>query len=249
MSDFTTRMEATALGIRDLRDQLVPRHGGHFTYSDEIAPWYSAPCQFKPGVSRMLIAPMPLGLGYRQPIPYRPDYHDCKALRCDQRVPNALVDASWSCNAPGLDAPQIYARLLFVNLFGVEDWEEAIRSTPCMNLYPIRELNLNELPEKVWEASVEWCQKVIDHLRPKTIICMGFEEGRSPWTALDRMYGLRRVGSHTSTGSIDVKTATVYRSGLFTAEVIGFPAHLDNHSMENLATELGTDLYPEIGWP
>ena len=248
MSDFTIRMEAEALGIRDLRDQLVPRQGRHFGYNDEIAPWYSPQCQFKPGVSRVLIAPMPLGLGYREPIPYRPDYHDCKARRCDQRVPNALIDASWYCKPPGLDAQQIYARLLFVNLFGTEKWEDAIRRTPCMNLYPIREPNLNELPEKVWEASVEWCQEVIDHLRPKTIICMGIEEGRSPWTALDRMYRLQNVGSHTFIGSIDAKTATIYRGGLFTAEVIGFPADLDYHSMDNLATELGTDMYTDMGW-
>ena len=244
MSDFTTRMEAQALGIRDLRDGMISRRYEHFSYNDEIAPWYNPACLFKPGTRRVLIAPRPFGFGYRPPMPYVPDDHDCKAMGCDERVMNELIDYSWGCRAPGHDLRQIYARLLFVELYGIDGWEATLRGTPCFNLYPIRDYDLNELPGEVWDATIEWCKEVLDHLRPKTIICIGTDGRRTPWTALDRMLGLRQVGSRPISGSLVIKTATVYRSSLFAAEVIAFPDTTSYALMNELANDLGTGTVP-----
>ena len=102
---------------------------------------------------------------------------------------NSWLNESWGGKPPGSSGHQLSAQRVFKILYG-DDWKKVLRNTACFNVAPFRTGNVDELPSGAWEAATYWFKQVIEHVKPKLIICNGNGEGLSPWSVISDKYKL-----------------------------------------------------------
>ena len=201
--------------------------------------WYSAARLFDQGAKIAFIGINPGGggddhsqrdkdRGYLEKLYEDPNY-------------NSWLDESWSDEPLGeagrqLKGHQFSAQRVFEILYG-DDWEKVFRNTACFNVTPFRTPNINQLPREAWEASIPWFHQVIEHLKPKLIICNGNSEGRSPWGALRSIYSIDDVSKTTLYGVASLKQGIIQSAPLKNTRILALP-HLTRFGNRNLFTEL-----------
>ena len=216
MSEFTDHMEAKAIEIAvQMKADYPPWErapGGR----SNVKPWYSARNRFEHGVERALIGIDPGG------DPSAPDnttgqqYHD----QLNGDTFNAFLDESWPGYRPGGAPLQTAIRDVYRNLYQESNPEGKIRGTACFNVCPVRTGIGSKLPPhgRVWQLSTSWMWEVIEHIRPKEVICIG-NGGTSPWQALranDQPPIKFAKRAHLKYGTATLRDGTVIR-------VIGLP--------------------------
>lgn len=249
---FAEEMERKA---RDFIDRLI--EDGVLAkelYEDDrnFKPWYSPrdlidQAAQDGGIDRVLIGVNPGGCpGENDPTTkdrrWEREWNPSKPF-------NAYIDEKWKTPTPG-DAPLQRAVQNVFEAFYDTKWEPKLRKTICFNVCPIRTANTKEhnLPEPVWSECVEWCQKVLDHLRPKVIVCNGNGQDRSAWTAVCGMYQTVYMPKN-----IPIKKNVQIKYGRFRREtedsfvVVGVP-HLSRFASSDLYYKIRKN-QPEILGP
>ena len=150
---------------------------------------------------------------------------------------NAWLDERWQSNKPpGEDTHQLSAQRVFKILYG-DEWEKVFRNTPCFNATPFRTPNINRLPKEAWEASIPWFQQVLEHLKPKLIICNGNSERRSPWRVLGESYTLGDKDKIHIKGVSSIKQGIIQSAPLKNTKILALP-HLSRFGNRDLFAEL-----------
>ena len=156
-----------------------------------VKPWYSPRSAFRRKGGVVLIGANPAG------CPQCPQddsiIDDYKAnLNCADY--NAYLKESWNEKDPGCDVLQKRVRKAYRKLYPGFDSDELLRETACFNVCPLRTPEVRKIPKPIWRASVRWCKRVIDHLEPRLVICVGSAKtGNSPWAAMKSGYNLSEV--------------------------------------------------------
>ena len=226
MMGFAEDMQKEAEAIADIMEacvatnwkRSVERNG--FKYSN-IKPWYNPRWMFEPrakGVDRVLVGINPGG-DPNQPGPAsgkpcgdqrcdhdKLSYHDCDPC-CEPY--NDWLDAK--CWPKRGQANQKRVQSVFNSLY-CENWKRKLVETPCFNVCPLRTAGVDGIPDCVWHQSKAWFKRVIEELRPRTIICNSSAiSGKSPWVVVNDLYGISQQGKKPSQYP-DVRWGTV--SGL-----------------------------------
>ena len=120
---------------------------------------------------------------------------------------------------------QARVKQMFESMYG-RAWAEKLRETACLNVVPLRTGNASEIPATVWDFSYQWFGHVIEHVRPKLILCNGNGEIKSPWAVLCSLYRVNDVkkipvGAPGSTASI--KETVIESEVLMGTRIIGMP--------------------------
>ena len=180
-----------------------------------IKCWYSAATLFDGPATRVFVGRNPAGgvisegmdPDHRRQVYESPNY-------------NAFLDELWE-NAPG--AGQSHLQLAVQRTFRTmydDDWKGELRSTPCINVSPFR----TAAPRHVWRASLPWFEQVINHLRPRFIICDGSGENHSAWSALDDLYGMERDPEVNLYNNYSIKSGTILTEPLVETRTIALPS-------------------------
>ena len=149
---------------------------------------------------------------------------------------NAWLDESWGGKPPGGSGHQLSAQRVFKILYG-DDWEKVLRNTACFNVAPFRTGNVNELPSGAWEAAIYWFRQVLEHVKPKLIICNGNSEYLSPWSVLGESYTLGDKNKIHIKGVSSIKQGLIQSGTLKGTTVIALP-HLSRFGNRDLFAEL-----------
>ena len=149
---------------------------------------------------------------------------------------NSWLDESWGGKPLGGSVHQLSAQRVFKILYG-DDWEKVLRNTACFNVTPFRTPNINRLPREAWEASIPWFQQVLEHLKPKLIICNGNSEGRSPWSVLGENYTLGDKDKIHIKGVSSIKQGIIQSAPLKDTKILALP-HLSRFGNRDLFAEL-----------
>lgn len=220
-SKFARRMEIEAEKIAEPFQDYI--YG--------VRCWSSAVRLFGQGAERAFIGTNPGGdekdhrhekrIGYQQ-MPYlNPNF-------------NAWLDEAWRNSPTGESNNQRSVRHLFKAMYG-DAWEKTLRNTACFEVAPFRAPKASELPSEAWSAAMPWFQQVLEHVKPRLIICNGNGEDRSPWSVLSELYGID-YGKTTRIGkaSAYMKEGNIQSGKLQGVKVIGIP-HLSgakyNHNL------------------
>ena len=194
--------------------------------------WYSAARLFNQSAERVFVGINPGGderSNSKEDIGKGAAYNDPDF--------NAWLDERWQSNKPpGEDTHQLSAQRVFKILYG-DDWEKVFRNTPCFNVTPFRTPNINQLPQEAWEASIPWFQQVLEHVKPKLIICNGNGEGRSPWSVLRSIYSIDDVNKTPLYGVVSLKQGIIQSAPLKDTGILALP-HLTRFGNSNLFAEL-----------
>ena len=107
---------------------------------------------------------------------------------------SAFLDERWGKEkgkAPMQDAVQRVFRTLFPGKL----WREQLLRAASFNVCPLRTQKASHVPCTVWTRSEQWCNKILDRVKPKLIICCGNGDdfkgnvAKSPWAAMKRNKG------------------------------------------------------------
>ena len=114
---------------------------------------------------------------------------------------------------------------MFKSMYG-KVWEEKLRESACLNVVPFRTESASRIPAPVWIYSQQWFRRVIEHIRPKLILCNGNGEAKSPWAVLCSFYRINdvkkvSVGATGSTASL--KEAVIESEIMMGTRIIGLP--------------------------
>ena len=187
--------------------------------------FYNPRWMFQPrpeGVKRIFVGIHPAG-DPANPMKDNP-YGDMLEYLDEQpgdRPHNQWIDGRWASKGR---MHQQRAKQVFQSLYGTDKWETELRSTPCFNVSPIRASEADSSPQCVWDASAVLCVDILRHLRPKTIICNGFDDaGRSPWAVVKRAFGIGPPPSEPVGGTAVVKLGAVGVLADGATTVIGLP--------------------------
>ena len=213
-----------ASAVEDLFGSEVPK----------FKPWYSPKWMYEPvegGVNRVFLGIHPgsnpsfragqtcdkPGCDHEQ-LAYVNDLQSC----CPYN--DWLDSGCWGKNG---EAHQTKARRVFKSLYGDSVGITKFRFARCSNVCPFRSTKTSDIPQTVWDASKKWCEKLLNRLQPKTIICNGYEDtGRSPWSTINGLYRPQLEQSVRS-GNAEVKIATMSFDGTVETTIIGLP-HLSS---------------------
>lgn len=185
-------------------------------YDSDIKCWYNPRCMFEGTAERVFI-----GINPRlEPSTRRGEDHSYLDFECSRQTYNEWIDARW----PGSGSDhQAKLQRVFKTLYGVNGWEQMLRSTPCFNVSPLRTENADDIPDWTWRQSKDWCQEVIESLRPATIICNGSaESGKSPWAFLKERFHVRKA-RQTKVQVAYLKIGKIEHGLLNGTDVIGLP--------------------------
>lgn len=185
-------------------------------YDSDVKCWYNPRCLFEGTAERVVIGINPrLESGTR-----RGEDHSYLDFECNDQTYNEWIDARWPGN--GSDH-QAKLHRVFRTLYGVDHWEQVLRSTPCFNVCPLRSESADDIPKWIWSESSDWSQEVLETLRPSTIICNGnAESGKSPWAFLKERFRVRKV-RQTKVQVASLKIGKIDRGILNGTDVIGLP--------------------------
>lgn len=196
-----------------------------------VACWSSAARLFDEGAERVFIGTNPGGDEKDHQDAKRKGYHQ---MRYQSHNFNAWLDEAWRKSPTGHSNNQLSVRHLFKAMYG-DAWEKTLRNTACFEVAPFRVPKIRELPDEAWRAAIPWFQEVLEHVKPKLIICNGSGEDMSPWSVLSELYGIR-YGKRTQIGkaSAYMKEGNIQSGNLQGVRVIGIP-HLSgaryNHQL------------------
>ena len=245
MTTFAHRMETRALGIGDVMRRARPQLAHLYADGRNAVPWFSAPCMFEGPAERVFLATNPGGDPENYRWRLRPRDYDCERDGCVDGPRNRWLDEEWGKPA-GQSHNQVAVKRAFDALYGDGLGAHVLRDTPCFEVCPLRTHKAGDIPGAVWDASVVWCQEVMEQLRPKTIISNGNGEStHSAWVAVQQMYQFERMGERRLFGSASLKWGHVTDGPLSGAVLIGMP-HLSRmrgrplyNALRDLSTELG----------
>ena len=182
-SEFARRMEVEAEKIAEPFQDYI--HG--------VKCWDSTTRLFDQGATRALITTHPGGgeeahlqdlcKGYLH-IPYtNQDF-------------NAYLDEGWEGSPPGKHSGQTSVQRVFEAMYG-DAWEKTFRNTACFKVLPFRIRNIKALPSKAQCATTPWFQEVLEHVKPRLIICNGnMENGLSPWSIIRKIYSIEKENTN-----------------------------------------------------
>ena len=225
---FAERMEQRALGVADVMARVRPGLAHLYAGGRNVVPWFSAPCMFERTAVRVFLATNPGGNPDAHPWTYSSEGHVCGMNECADGPRNRWLDEEWGKPA-GQSHNQVAVKRAFDALYGDGLGEQVLRDTPCFEVCPLRTHRAGDIPSAVWDASVPWCQEVLEHLQPKTIISNGNREGTlSAWSAVQRMYRFERMGERRLFGSAALKWGRVTSGPLRDAILVGMP-HVSRH--------------------
>ena len=97
------------------------------------------------------------------------------------RPHNQWIDGDWGGKGPD---HQDKVEEVFKALYGDDGWKRELRATPSFNVCPLRVKDYLGVCDKVWDKSEALFLKMVNALRPMTIISNG-TGARTPWEALD----------------------------------------------------------------
>ena len=247
MTTFAHLAEQRALSIGDVMRRARPQLAHLYDDGRNLVPWFSAPCMFEAPAERVFLATNPGGVPEHFPWQLRPRDHDCEQDDCADRPWNRWLDEEWGKPA-GQAHNQVAVKRAFDALYGDGLGEQVLRDTPCFEVCPLRTHRADDIPSAVWDASIVWCQEVLEQLRPQTIISNGNGEStHSAWTAVQRMYKFERIGQRRLFGTASLKWGRVTGGPLGGAILIGMP-HLSRtrgrplyNALRDLSAELGME--------
>ena len=224
MTTYAHRFEQSALNLNELMCSVKPESAHIYVDGRNMQPWFSAPCLFEQPADMVFMATHPGGEPTGEEPPYQQTEHDCVVEDCDARRFNSWLDEPWG-DPPGEAKNQVAVLNAFKALYGDANAESVLRDTPCFEVCPLRISRTNELPDDVWIASMGWSAGVLEHLRPKTIICNGNQAGwHSPWSAIDRIYGVEETASQPLFQGATLRLGIAMSGELKGAQVIGIPS-------------------------
>ena len=243
MTDFAKQMheEAEYIGS-DMKDAM--KDASHDDWSPRVddrtnvKPFYSPYANFDPAICDTVVIGVNPGGKPRTPDTVEATY--LANLEKPRGEYKAYLDETWAhVDAPGKANLQQGVAKVFQTLYGPGDWERRLCDAASFNVCPIRTGKARHTPKEMWEESVKWCRRVLEHLRPTRIICFAVfnEDGkpayRSPWHAIDSSFQIERDFSADVIRPLNDSPAFVLagevRSGEFSGcEVIGVP-HLSYH--------------------
>lgn len=192
---------ATSVDLKFLKqmDNEAKRLAKTLNSQDHWAkPFYSDVHLFKAGVKRIFLGINGKGRKYSHQLDIDDDVEQ-SVWSGNKPFHNAYLDERWGDEDSGPfeigQAPlQISVKGAFEAMYGT-NWKRVLRDTPCFNLIPISSNGTTD-PEldKIWDDGVDWCIRLIEHLKPKFIILHGNGQkpikGRSVWFALASRYSL-----------------------------------------------------------
>ncbi len=245
MTTFAHLAELRALSIGDVMRRARPQLAHLYADGRNAVPWFSAPCMFEGPAERVFLATNPGGDPENYRWRLRPRDYDCERDGCVDGPRNRWLDEEWGKPA-GQAHNQIAVKRAFDALYGDGLGAQVLRDTPCFEVCPLRTHKAGDIPGAVWDASVVWCQEVLEQLRPKTIISNGNREWtHSAWAAVQRMFQFERMGERRLFGSASLKWGRVTGGPLDGAVLIGMP-HLSRmrgrplyNALRDLSAELG----------
>lgn len=225
---FTFKMEVRALELAKLMCRQCPKWEHLYTDGCNVRPWFSSTSLFEKSAQRVFLATNPGGLADSnlKNLRLEPGAYDCGESDPDRTASphNCWLDDVWAGSPPGRDKRQVPVQRAFEALYGSK-WESILRNTPSFEVCPLRTANVNDLPEEVWSASIDWCRDVLEKIHPDTVITNGNGVGKSPWQAIKQMYGiqvLKKVPvNKNKSGSLKVGKLTSGK--LKGAKIVGMP--------------------------
>ena len=228
MTTFAERMEQRALAVADVMARVRPGLAHLYAGGRNVVPWFSSACMFEGAAERVFLATNPGGSPDQYPWRLRPGEQQCDQDECADSPGNRWLDEEWGKPA-GQAHNQVAVKRAFDAMYGDGLGERVLRDTPCFEVCPLRTHRADDIPSAVWDASVPWCQEVLEHLQPKTIISNGNREWTlSAWSAVQRMYGFERMGERRLFGSAALKWGRVTSGPLRDAILVGMP-HVSRH--------------------
>ena len=224
MTTFAHRFEQSALKLNELMCSVKPESAYIYADGRNMQPWFSAPCLFEQPADSVFMATHPGGAPTGEEPPYQQTEHDCVVEDCDARRFNSWLDEPWG-DPPGEAQNQVAVLNAFKAMFGDANGESVLRDTPCFEVCPLRISRTRDLPDDVWIASMSWSAGVLEHLRPKTIICNGNQaDWHSPWSAVKRIYGVEETASRPLSPGATLRQGIVLSGELKGSQVIGIPS-------------------------
>lgn len=225
MSSFAEEMECEA---RLLVSQHVPPSVLEELFGGDVPnfkPWYSPKWMYEPiegGVERVF-----LGVYPSTNREFKAG-QVCDKPRCDHErlayvnhLQSCCPYNDWldsGCWGPHGKRHQTKARNVFKSLYGESEGVAKFRFARCTNACPMRMKGGYYIPQTVWD---DWIRKLLNGLRPKTIICNGYgEDGDSPWATVNRLYQPRWIPAVTF-GESMIKLAGMSFDGSDETMVIG----------------------------
>lgn len=225
-SGFAEEMEREAEAIADRMVQVTDGKWQRQPHQqDNLKTWYNPVVMFEKPRDLVFLGIHPAGNPFDE---HAPGGHKCKKPDMHSETYNYWICEDWSHSRNG-SQHQEYVWKAFKNIFG-EDWEETLLHAPSFNVCPIRTSEAKCIPMPIWKASVSWCKKALDRLKPRRIICNGNAEAvRSPWVMLKKEYNLRDIESEPlGESKRSVKSGTAVRMPLEGTQVLALP-HLSRH--------------------
>lgn len=215
---------------------LAEKH--HARYG--IKPWYSYAGLLEVPATRIFVGSHPAGGRKSKRLDQEDGYFRRVYEVSDY---SSWIDERWERPRSSAPSPAGQARLqknvhnVFEAMYGSADWERVLRSTPSFNVIPYRVPDMDRMPTRAWSDGYEWFQRVIEHLRPRLIICNGNADGgRSPWAALRKTEG-ECIDVRPKANSY-IKTGTVTQGPLADATIVALPS---------LSQFGGDDLFQKLG--
>ena len=188
-------------------------------------PWYSPKWMYEPiegGVDRVFLGAYPAD--NRKFVVGQ----TCNKLSCHHEqlgyvndLPSDRPHSEWlnsGCWGTYGKRHQTKARNVFNSLYGESEGVAKFRFARCTNVRPMRTTCGYYIPQTVWD---DWIRKLLNGLRPKTIICNGYgDDGDSPWATISRIYQPRWMPAVTF-GESTIKLAEMTFDGSDETTVIG----------------------------
>ena len=248
-TSFARGMERKARDIAELMEDAVPTWKREVNGGSNVKPFYSPYRLFEPhpgGVDRVLIGVNPGGDPKRPDTTTGPGYTDF--LESSEPL-NSFLDECWNGRRPGKANMQIGIANVFKSLYGVDEWESALRSTSTFNVCPLRTRYASDIPPPVWIESVRWCLELLVELRPSTIVCFAvldkkdYPAPKSPWHAIEGAFGAdirfhEDVSRSGSKWPAFVYAGRIHGGELRDCEVVGIPHISHNWNNQRLFAAL-----------
>ena len=238
---FAEKMERRADSIANAMMQMSEGWRSEVRGRTNVKPWYSARSLINATADVVLLGVNPAG--YPNNPPADSDIATYQSnLECQDF--NAHLDETWNSSAPGTSPLQMAVRRVFGTLYADDNGDTVIRRTACFNVCPLRTPKARYIPDEIWDESVGWCLDVLEHLKPKRIICFaifrkdGMPAIKSPWHAIGNSYQIERsysanVRQVSDTWPAFVLAGQVTAGTLTGCEIIGIP-HLSHHRANEL---------------
>lgn len=207
---FARRMEIEAENIaKPFKDSIYG-----------VACWSSSARLFDQGAERVFIGTNPGGDENDHQDAKRKGYQQ---MRYQSHNFNAWLDEAWRGSLPGQRPNQRSVQQVFKAMYGNEHWEKVLRNTACFEVSPFRTPEIKAMPPEAWNAAIPWFQKVLEHVKPRLIICNGNGEGLSPWSILGQIYSLAHKNRTHVEGVASIKQAVIQYGILKDTKIVALP--------------------------